>query len=304
MRSYLSLFLFSLFHFSASADTVHCNGDCPKTSCTEIENFALVNLDLKARAFFDRFSTINSTNSSGAKGDAEIKAMVKELKEIAEDRKNFGLPCFKMYCEKRENKNFIKKISPQLTLEGANPACDFYGDNVGSPLTMTNVALKSTKGKIMDIMFSTNGPLFSFNQAVLTKSCSDGVGGTFKNKIVTSTNGISLIPFEGTTQVKNTPVGAQLVRKKKTIPYFQVLSNGNLQMQYGDGFEAQIDLTDNTLVKENILTEPCKGSIFKNPAKGTSRVVLPVQSLNTKGLKAFDTNNYKTIEAENNKSTW
>lgn len=303
MRSFLLLFLLQISPM-IMADTVHCNGDCPKPTCSEIENFALVNLDLKSRAYFDRFHSMDSSNSVSSKGQAMISEMAKELKEIGEDRKNFGIPCLKSYCAKKENKYFTKALSSELFIDGANPACDFSGDNVSSPLTMTNFSLRSSSGKIADIMFSANGPLYSLNQAVLTKTCSDGAGGTFKNKIVTSTNGISLIPFEGTTQVKNTPVGAQLVKKKKSIPYFRTLQNGNLQVSYGDGFESEINLSNNTIVRENILTEPCKGSIFKNPAKGTSRVVLPVQSLNTRGLKAFDTNNYRTIEAENNKLTW
>lgn len=304
MKNYLSGLMIFIFPIISMADTINCNGDCPKTQCSEIENFALVNLDLKARAFFDKFSSFNGTNATAKKAEAEINSMKKELQEIAKDRTLFGINCLKNYCAKSENKTLIKTLSQKLTIESTNPACDFSADNPNSPLTMNYATLKGPKGKILDIMFSVNGPLYSFNQSVLTKKCSDGVGGTFRNKIIASTNGISVVPYEGTTSVQNTPVGAQLVRTKKVIPYFQSLPNGNLQINYGDNFSAEIDITENSLVKENILREPCVGTIFKNPNKGTSRVVLPVQSINANGNKVFDTNNYKVIEAESNKLKW
>jgi hypothetical protein len=167
------------------------------------------------------------------------------------------------------------------------------------------ISLSNEIGSLAQLSFKSTDLSLSVMLKPSSKKCSENEGGTFNNNFVVSLNSLAVIPNDSTTAVKNTPVGAQLIRKKKALTKMSLNSNGNLNFNFGDNFNAVIDPKTNTMKSDNLLINNCKGSVIRNPAKGSSRISINLNSLsNNQDFKVLDSNNYKLIDAETSKVPW
>lgn len=283
-----------------ATDLVHCTGNC-QTSCSDNEKISLAVLDSTSQDLLRKFELKTNSSESHKNFIDDISA---KMANLSTNKKSISEACLDKYCEQPGKKNMRFDLSHGLALSYTNPICDYSIANRNPPMNLLMVFLESENGSLTQMTFNKNENAFNMMIKTPSQKCSDNEGGTFNNSFVISLNALAVVPNDGTTQVKNTPVGAQLIRKKKFVPRMVIEDSGEILFNLGDGYEATVDPKTNTMKSNNLLLSPCKGSIIRNPAKGTSRLGVSMNSLNAKGSKVYDTNNYKLIEAEAGKVPW
>jgi hypothetical protein len=294
------LFLIFISTNVYSSDLVYCNGNCQST-CSSTEKLAVSLLDSAAQDLLKKFQ-LNEESSDNLK--MFIENLNYKMNNLALNKKTLSENCLDRYCEQPGKKNMKLDLGMGVSISYTNPICDYSAPNRNPPINLLMIRLENEKGSLAQITYNKNDSSFGLMIKSPTMKCNDNEGGTFDNKIVVSLNSLAVVPNEGSTQVKNTPVGAQILRKKKFLPKISFDSANNLNFNLGDGYESTIDLSTNTMKSNSLLVPNCKGTIMRNPAKGTSRLALNPTSINSRGSKVYDSNNYKLIETDSAKVPW
>lgn len=295
------IFIISFLFFSLSSyssETVFCDGNC-NNKCMN-NKLSLGMIQLESDEIIKKFAL---QENATREGKTFLDGISKSLSALAEKRKSILSDCLDFYCEQTGKKETRIEIGKGLFLSTTNPLCDYTPQNRETPISLLTILLQKENESFAQISFKANDGSLRMMIKTPTQNCTENEGGTFNNTIVVGLESLSVAPDDSTTEVNNTPVGAQIIRKKKVIPSFK-LENNLLNFNLGDGYEANVDIASNKMISNNLLRSPCKGSVIRNSAKKTSRIAISPSAVNSKGTKVYDSNNYKIIESEKAKVNW
>jgi hypothetical protein len=296
------LIILSLYStFAYSEDLIQCNGNC-NNKCDGGEKISLNAIEADANLLLKKFE-LSPLNKESPKQFMEN--ISRDLSSLMISKTSLSEKCLDNYCSISAKKNLKVDLGNGLSLSFTNPICDYSQLNRNQPVNFLMVSLSNEVGSLAQISFKSTDLSLSVMLKPSSKKCSENEAGTFNNNFVVSLNSLAVIPNDSSTVVKNTPVGAQLIRKKKSLTKISLNSNGNINFNFGDNFNAVIDPKNNTMISDNLLINNCKGSVIRNSASGSSRISINLNSLNNnQDFKVFDSNKYKIIDAETSKVPW
>ena len=301
MKFLFSITFLTFFNFNTFADQIGA-GECTacKKSCSDVDQIALEVIEKSSQEFIKKFLLAPTQTNKGKTFFDQSGELVQSLVNA---RTSLSESCLTNYCSEKRTLKY--QTSSGLGVSTANPVCDFTPPNIKSPVTFMVMTLLVGDKNIAQMNYRVKDQGLSILFKAPTLSCKENEGGTFNNKFVVSADSLTLIPDESTTNVDNTPTGAQLIRKKKELPSLYYNSAINLlEVDLGSGYQAKINLNKDVIESNNFLSPNCKGTIGRNPAKKTSRVIISPSSLIANGNKVLDTNQYKLIESEIAKLGW
>lgn len=271
-----------------------------QTMCNDVDN---ITLDIVNKTNQSILKDLMLNSESAKQGKEFVSKANDKFQDVLKARTSLSDSCLEDVCKKNKNVEFTD--SNGFNIHGVNPLCDYSAPNKTMPLNSVVFSLAFNNQNIGQVYFRLSENSIALLFKAPTQWCKENEGGTFNNKVVASSESISISPDESTTKVENTSTGAQLIRKQKIIPSLEYNKETNLfDVDLGSGYKATIDPVKNTMVSNNLLSANCKGTIGRNPAKKTSRVILSPSSLNANGHKVYDTNQYKVIDAEKSKLNW
>jgi hypothetical protein len=237
------------------------------------------------------------SKESANKGKQFFTESTEHLNAINDARKSLSTSCLEAKCQ--VNKQLKYRSAEGIEVSTDNPLCE------SAPSNFKIISMSINDQSIGQINYRVKEQSLSILFRPSTTNCKDNEGGTFPTKVVLGLESITVVPDDGTTKVNNTPTGAQLIKKKKSIMHFSFNPKTNqLAFEAGADYRGKIDLTQNKIAENNFLTANCSGTVGRNPTKKTSRMNLNTASMVANGNKVIDTNQYKLIESEIAKVGW
>lgn len=266
---------------------------CQK-SCNDVDQIALEVIEKTSTSFMKNFLL---SKESANKGKQFFNENAELLNAISDARKSLSTSCLEAKCQ--GNKQLKYRSTDGIEVNTDNPLCESTTSN------FKIISMSINNQSIGQINYRVKEQSLSILFRPATKACKDNEGGTFPTKVVLGLESITLVPDDGTTKVDNTPTGAQLIKKTKSIMHFAFNPQTNqLAFEAGADYRGKIDLTQNKITENNFLAPNCTGTVGRNPTKKTSRMILNPSSLMANGNKVIDTNQYKLIESEISKVGW
>lgn len=292
MKFFISFLI--LNSFSLHADLVGGTCQSCQKSCNDVDQIALEVIEKTSTSFMKNFIL---TKDSANKGKQFFTENADHLNAINDARKSLSASCLETKCQ--ANKQLKYRSSEGIEVSTDNPLCE------PTPSNFKIISMSINDQPIGQINYRVKEQSLSILFRAATTNCKDNEGGTFPTKVVLGLESITVVPDDGSTKVDNTPTGAQLIKKKKSLMHFSYNTKTNqLAFEDGSDYRGKIDLTQNKISENNFLSANCTGTVGRNPTKKTSRMILNPSSINANGNKVIDTNQYKIIEAEIAKVGW
>lgn len=298
MKKYAFLIYLSATIFANDYDGTTCPS-CVK-SCSDVDQISLEVIGDAQNRFMERLVVSKKVANEGRGFFSENQIL---LQTIVSARKALSATCLKSVCE--QGRSISKEFKNNVKIVIDNPLCEIRGGNLDTPVFFVVGSLYQDKKSLAQINYKGNAQEYSVMLKPPTNYCTENEGGKFNNTFVVSETSLTFIPDESTTKVGNTPTGAQLIKKKKSLPSFDFSSGkSEVTLDLGDDYKMKVDVEKDLIGENNILAKNCRGMVVRNNAKGTSRININPSSLISNNHKVFSTNQYKTIEAEKNKMKW